>query len=347
LKTSTLEHKGTLSDLNQLSIEIPLMELDPDPEQPRKVFDKRAIQDLKESIETHGILQPLVVRPRTGPQNKGRYWIVAGERRFRAAQLLGLEKVPCTIRTYTNMQALVISLVENLHREDLDAIEKCNALHRLRKVTDKTWDEIAELVKLSASHVKTLARLDKLDEEVKEQVKGGALSDRKAIALLPLPAKEQVKMAKRAVEEGLTAEQIREEVQTLAPSLGLTRNTVKAPELPPLPPLMEEVKEESAGPVVSILNDFVSSVRKMDTWMDSRTWSPSQVSESQKAAVEELYHTVSNFQVHLIRLRNGWKYAQPVPDKPNVPEDDFLAKLLLSEEAKAESKQGPLPAFPF
>ncbi len=322
--TLNLEHSNATSSgldypLPQV-LTLPVTMIDPDPEQPRRQFGKQQLDELKDSIEKHGLLQPLVVRPRTGPGNRGRYWIVAGERRYRAARDLGMQEIPCTVHNYTNVQALVISLAENLHREDLDAVEKSEALHRLRRITDKSWEEIAELVRLSESHVKTLARLEKLDDEVKQLVRDHTLSDRKAIALLPLPPARQREVAQEALAQELTAEQIREKVQEILPR-SITRNT-QAPELPVeqlLPPETGSkggsVTREHLGPIAMVIRGFTESLKRIDQWLNSRTWSPSQVSESQQKLIDELYHAASTLQQSLISIRNGWRFrAEGEPD---------------------------------
>src|SRR5205085_9250699 len=113
-----------------LVVEIPLERLAPDPFQPRTTFAERAIQNLADSILQHGVLQPLLVRPMQGPDSRDRYWIVAGERRYRAAQILGMESLPCCIRPYENMAVAVVALAENVHREDASEIDKAAALLR-------------------------------------------------------------------------------------------------------------------------------------------------------------------------------------------------------------------------
>jgi ParB family chromosome partitioning protein len=310
-------------NLQALAVEIPLECIDPDPEQPRRLFEPKALQELAESISQHGLLQPLVVRPRQGPHSQGRYWIVAGERRYRAAKSLGFHTLPCMIRPYTNMQALVISLAENLHREDLDAVEKSEALHRLRTITEKSWEEIADLVKLSESHVKTLSRIKNLDDSVKQLVRERRLSDRKAIALLPLQKFQQREMATQALAEELTAEQIREKVQLLSPRPSITRTT--PPVLPDFPDLPAErllagckggeTRPEpplptGQGPVAAIMRGFILTLRKIDGWLQARNWAPSQVSTAQREVVEELYHVTSALQQHLIHIRNGWRFQE-------------------------------------
>src|SRR5687768_3844970 len=138
-------------------LQVNLGDLAPDPFQPRKRFPARGISDLAASIQQHGLLQPLLIRPMKGAGKQGKYWIVAGERRFRAAGLLGMESLPCRVRPYEGVSAAVIALAENVHREDLSEMEKAEALLRIKNLSDRTWQEVADLVRLSRDYVKRLA----------------------------------------------------------------------------------------------------------------------------------------------------------------------------------------------
>jgi len=191
------------------SFEIRIDDLDADPSQPRRHFAEATLRALAESIADQGVLQPLLVRPTP----EGRYLIVAGERRFRAARLAGQETVPCIVKEYNAEQALAVALTENIHRDDLSDMEKSDALVQLRELTGRSWKEIGGAVRLSHDRVMQLASLQTLAQEVKEQVRGGALSGRKALALRPLPPSEQVQLAKEAAIQGWTAEEIRARAQ--------------------------------------------------------------------------------------------------------------------------------------
>ena len=186
-------------------IQIRIDHLDPDPRQPRRSFPEQALRELAQSIGDQGILQPILVRSARG----GRYLIIAGERRFRAARLAALDTVPCMVHELTDDQALVLALMENLHREELTDMEKTDALAQLRELTTKTWEEISDLVRLSVSRVTALAALQRLAEPVKEQVRSGALSGFKARVLLPLDPPDQVQLAARAATENLSEPELR------------------------------------------------------------------------------------------------------------------------------------------
>ncbi|HTE20229.1 MAG TPA: CheR family methyltransferase, partial [Armatimonadota bacterium] len=300
-------------------VEIPIRDLEPDPFQPRKEFRERAVRELADSIEQHGILQPLLVRPMQGPNSRGRYWIVAGERRYRASKLLALETLPCRIRPYENMAAAVVALAENVHREDLSEIEKAEALLRIKTLTDKTWDDVSELVKLSRDYVKRLAGLLKLEDVVKQRVRAGEISARVAIALKPLSPRLQVEMAERVVKEGLTAEDVRNEARKLVQ--GSPRRS--APAAPNLPAIIADPGEEELPPVaregavVKTLRKCTQAVLEIDEWLEGRDWSPSGVSDAQRAAIQELYQRVSLLQQQLIYVRGPLKEGEkPEADTP-------------------------------
>lgn len=303
-------------------IEIPLVDLEPDPFQPRKEMDKSKIRELADSIEQHGLLQPLIVRPRQGPNSKGKYWIVGGERRFRAAQMLGMDSLPCRVQPYMNLTAAVAALVENVHREDLSDVDKAEGLRRIKGMSDKTWDEVAELVRLSPEYVRRLAGLVTLEDSVKTLVRQGQLSARTAIALKPLPPRQQVAMAARVVAEGLTAEQIREEVRRNS-NTGSTRTTPRADRSAiRLPALSRNAAEEQTpaedtssnparpareGTVTHKLETLIEGLDSMIQWVDDHNWAPSSLTPTQQELIHRLYHVASQFQQRVAYIRHPLK----------------------------------------
>lgn len=289
--------------IRQIAIE----DLEPDPFQPRKQFRDEGIRELAASIEKHGLLQPLVVRPRQGPHSEGKFWIVAGERRYRAAKLLGLAVLPCQIQPYANTAAAVIALVENVHREDLSDIEKAEALIRIKTVTDKGWEEVADLVKLSHAYVRRLVGLVRLSEPVKEMVRRGEISARTALALKPLPPQRQLEMAQRVVGEGLTAEQVREESRTVNPP---RRERRAVPEFE-LPDLALETAEVSTGPaaVTRSLGEVLTQLERIGEWLRSMPWTPSRLSDEQKLLLEHVYHAASQLQQQAAQIRRPLQEA--------------------------------------
>jgi ParB family chromosome partitioning protein len=173
--TDTGDHRLTLRH-------VPLDEIRPNPEQPRIVFDVAELEELADSIRQHGILTPLVVR-----RSEGRYVLIAGERRLRAAGLAGLQEVPVVVRdAITPREQLELALVENLQRSDLDPIESARGYERLSREFGMTQDEIATRVGKDRATVANALRLLKLPESVLACVRDGRLSAGHARALVPL-----------------------------------------------------------------------------------------------------------------------------------------------------------------
>lgn len=161
--------------------------IEPGKYQPRKRFDDESLSELAHSIAEHGILQPLVVRPIGGE----RYEIIAGERRFRAGQQAGLASVPCVIKNYSDKQALAVALIENLQRNDLNAMEVAHGLQRLVEDFSLTHDRVAQLVGRSRASVSNTLRLLELSEAAKKALTDGVIDMGHARAMLPLSAKQQ------------------------------------------------------------------------------------------------------------------------------------------------------------
>ena len=163
---------------------LPLREIEPDPEQPRKRFDDDALNQLADSITENGLLQPIAVRPKkVGPG----YIIIAGERRWRAARLAGLDEVPVIIKDVTDEQAAALALIENLQREDLDPIEVAEGCRQLIDKYGLTQESAAKKLGKSRSAVTNSLRLLALPEDVRRMVSGGKLSFGHAKVLLGLP----------------------------------------------------------------------------------------------------------------------------------------------------------------
>ncbi|WP_273365709.1 ParB/RepB/Spo0J family partition protein [Alicyclobacillus herbarius] len=180
---------------------VSVQELRPNPYQPRRVFDEQKLDELAQSIREHGIIQPLIVR-RSSVRG---YDIVAGERRFRAAQMAGLVKVPAVIREFTDVQLMEIAVIENLQREDLNAIEISEAYANLIEKCHLTQEQLAKRVGQSRSHVANMLRLLQLPEEVRDLVSRGTLTMGHARALLAVTdAKRQIELARRVAEEDLS-----------------------------------------------------------------------------------------------------------------------------------------------
>lgn len=173
--------------------------------QPRKTFEKEALEELAKSIKEHGILQPLVARP----AGSGQFEIVAGERRWRAAQLAGLHEVPVLIRNYNNQKTLELSLIENLQREDLNPIEEAEGYQRLQTEFTLTQEQIADRVGKERATVANSLRLLKLTPEVRALVQAGQLSQGHAKVILGITdIAQQKKLALYAVEQHLSVRRL-------------------------------------------------------------------------------------------------------------------------------------------
>ncbi len=206
---------------------IPVEHLEPGPFQPRKTMDPEALADLVESIRNQGVLQPLLARP--NPANPDRYQIIAGERRWRAAQQAGLHVVPVLLRPLTDHEATAAALVENLQRQDLNAIEEAEGYQRLVDEFGGTQESVAQSVGKSRSHVANTLRLLNLPATVKEEVRKGALTAGHARALVGKPNAEKIAMA--IIARGLSVRQTEAMASSKPPSAPSGRATAhKDPE---------------------------------------------------------------------------------------------------------------------
>ena len=177
--------------------------------QPRQHFDQDALQELADSIKAQGLVQPVIVRLVAEQQ----YELIAGERRWRAAQLAGLNQVPAVIRELEDQQALAMALIENIQRKDLNPLEEAQALARLLTEFELTHQEVAEAVGRSRSAVTNLLRLLKLPELLQDWLQDGLLSMGHVRALLTLEGSEQVQLAQQAIDEGWSVRQIEQAIQ--------------------------------------------------------------------------------------------------------------------------------------
>jgi ParB family chromosome partitioning protein len=189
-----------VSELRQIK----LSEILADPDQPRRSFDEQSLEELADSIREHGVLQPIVVTP-----HKGKYQIIAGERRFRASQAVGLDKIPALVRTVSGQQKLELSLIENLQRQDLNIIETATAYQKLRDQFNLTLDEIGGRVgNRSVSTISNVLRLLKLPQSVREALANGQLSEGQARPLIGLDEIVVAEILPKIIAEGWTTRRI-------------------------------------------------------------------------------------------------------------------------------------------
>ena len=196
--------------------EIPIEFIQPGKYQPRTYFAEESIAELSDSIKAQGVIQPIVLRP----IGDDRYEIIAGERRWRAAQLAGIEKIPAVIRTVDDESALAMSLIENIQREDLNPLEEATALQRLIDDFQFTHQEVADAVGKSRSAVTNTLRLTQLAPPVAEMLVAGDLEMGHARALLTLEVNGQVAVAKQVVARGLNVRQTEELVRAAGKTAG-------------------------------------------------------------------------------------------------------------------------------
>jgi ParB family transcriptional regulator, chromosome partitioning protein len=182
---------------------VPIEFLKPNPRNPRRTFSEAELAELSDSIRQHGVIQPIVVRPVKGVQD--RYEIIAGERRWRASQAAGLHEVPIVPVDVSDSDALELAIIENVQREDLNAMEEAQGYHALANEFQRSQEDIAKIVGKSRSHVANMMRLTKLPADVQGYIATGQISAGHARALISLP--DPLSAAKRIVEEGLNVRQ--------------------------------------------------------------------------------------------------------------------------------------------
>jgi ParB family chromosome partitioning protein len=199
---SALQEQAVKVDRQELQ-QLPLDLLQRGKYQPRRDMNPQALEELSQSIRRQGLMQPIVVRPIDGE----RYEIIAGERRWRASQLAGLERIPALVREVSDEAAIAMALIENIQREDLNPIEEAAALQRLQQDFQLTQQQVADAVGKSRVTIANLLRLIALPDEVKTLLAHGDLEMGHARALLGLPAAQQVEGARHVVARGLTVRQ--------------------------------------------------------------------------------------------------------------------------------------------
>jgi ParB family chromosome partitioning protein len=215
--------------------DVPVGAITPNPHQPRTHFDEEALAELTASIQALGVLQPILVRP----AGDGAYELVAGERRWRAARRAGLATVPAVVRTTDDVHAVTEALVENLQRQDLNALEEAGAFQQLIEEFGLTHDEVAARVGKSRSAVTNTLRLLQLPTTIQRFVSEGRLSAGHARALLGTPDRAfQEQLARRAVQHGLSVREVEDAVRLRVAGGDAERRTRATPALRP-PGLLE------------------------------------------------------------------------------------------------------------
>lgn len=216
---------------------LPLDQLVPGQYQPRQVMDEGGLYELAESIRTQGVMQPLLVRPLSPAKGPGegtdqgfvRYEIIAGERRFRASRLAGLDEVPVLVREVSDEQAAIMALVENMQREDLNPLEEAKGLQRLVQEFNFTHDQAAQAVGRSRSAATNLLRLLQLSPAVQQMLMAGDIDMGHARALLPLDGARQVLVAQEVASRNLSVREAeRLAARALKPEVAKTARSATA-----------------------------------------------------------------------------------------------------------------------
>lgn len=235
---------------------VPCASVEPNPEQPRRSFDPQALEELAASIRVHGVLQPVIVRAVGG----GRYQLVTGERRLRAAGMAGLTELPAIVREFSDAEMAEIALVENLQREDLNAVEEAQALQRLVDEFGLTQEELARRLGRSRPAIANSLRLLQAAPEVRRAVASGELTAGHARALLGMDGDMQVVLARRISTGGLSVREAERLVQRATAGAAVRRQSAATREAEPEWRAAEERLREALGTRVRIRGDLRQGV---------------------------------------------------------------------------------------
>ena len=203
----------------QPDLRVPVEKVHPNPDQPRRHFDDEALADLARSIAEKGIIQPLIVRE--SPRESGAYEIVAGERRWRAAQIAKLHEVPVLLRSFTDIEVLEVAIIENIQRADLNPVEEASGYSQLMTKFGHTQEKLADVLGKSRSHIANAVRLLNLPEDVQEHLRQGRLSAGHARALITAP--DASALARQIIQKGLSVR----ETEKLAKADPAPKSTAK------------------------------------------------------------------------------------------------------------------------
>ncbi|MBY0562672.1 MAG: ParB/RepB/Spo0J family partition protein [Hyphomonadaceae bacterium] len=254
--------------------QIPIDLVQRNPQQPRKHFGEDELGELAASIRAHGVLQPILVRPIAG----GKFEIVAGERRWRAAQRAGLHSIPAVVRDLNEVEVLEIAIVENVQRTDLNPIEEAQGFHALIERFGRTQEEIAEAVGKSRPHIANMLRLLKLPEDLQDMVRDGRLSAGHARAILTAP--DPRALALRVIKDGLNVREIER--------------------------LAQQAKDEKHGPRVSHGEAKSADTRALEQSLSNALGLDVSISEKGGAGdVKIAFKTLEQLDDVIRRLRSG------------------------------------------
>lgn len=250
-------HRGGASNTRSGLASLAIASIEPLPGQPRKYFDEDALAELSASIAARGVIQPIIVRPLAG----GRYQLVAGERRWRAAQKAQLHQIPALVRDLDEREVMALALIENIQREDLNPVEEARAYQRLTDEESMTQSDIAKLVDKSRSHVANLQRLLGLPEEILSLVQQGALTMGHARALIGCG--NAIALANQAVTQKLSVRDIERMVKVGSAPAESERRRARTSRDP--------AKDADIAAVQGHLEEFLGLPVKIKTDVDPRS----------------------------------------------------------------------------
>ncbi len=292
--------------------EIALDRIEPDPDQPRRTFDPERLEELAASIRQQGVLQPIAVRYDAA---RDRYVIIHGERRWRAAQLAGLATIPAIVRQVSDEQRLIQQLMENILREDLNALDRAAALRRLKhQLGDAPWEQVAEAVGIKRSRLFQLLATEKLPEPVQEAIRAGRLSEKQTRPLHGLPEPLQIAVAQLIEQDGLAQADIerlaralrtRSELAALSPEelIGHLRSLVRSS---PRPSPRTPAVIRRASPV----SELVAALERLRQLLD--TTDPASLDEAERQVIAEAFQRL---RPALLRWRALASRSAPDPDQ--------------------------------
>lgn len=228
------------NSLNDSLQHFPLDMIQPGKYQPRMDMSQESLEELADSIRSQGLVQPIVVRPIEG----GHYEIIAGERRWRASKLAGLESVPVLIKDVSDRNAIAMALIENIQRENLNPMEEANALHRLREEFELTHQQTAEAVGKSRATITNLLRLRNLNDDVKKLLENCDLEMGHARTLLALEGASQSEAALQIVEKGLSVRETEQLIRRLLKPSSAEKQEVAQPSLEEIEKIEQRISEK-------------------------------------------------------------------------------------------------------
>ncbi|SHM18204.1 chromosome partitioning protein, ParB family [Caldanaerovirga acetigignens] len=228
--------------------EVDIEEIKPNKMQPRKDFDEEKIRELASSIKEHGVLQPVILR-----KAKEGYELVAGERRWRAAKLAGIKKIPAVVKNLTDAEVMQIALIENLQREDLTPMEEAMAYKRLMEEYGMTQEELASKIGKSRSQIANTVRLLNLESEIQEMINQKKITAGHARAILAIEdPKERIKIAKKIIEENMSVRETEEVIKRISIKSGKTMRKNNKNEINPALIHVAEQLQRALGTKVRI-----------------------------------------------------------------------------------------------